>query len=505
MIFSQFRTLAATDRIAVHDGRNTLTFAQLWQRSEAIAAYLLRTQPGKKPVAIYGDKENDMLTAMLGAVKSGHPYVTVPSFYPETRIRDILADCDACAVLNPAPSPIPVGDLPVLSAAEIDALAAADTPPVPESAYAQPGDIICILYTSGSTGKPKGVLIDYDNVVARIEHFGHQFKPVIESGSSRTMQLASYAFSASLPCVFGSMLYAGLTVYCVPKDILQDAAALVTRMLDVQPHFLAFTPSLADRLMADARFNAANIPSLRRVSFAGEALSFRAVRALRARFPQLTVTNSFGSTEATACPFWCEITDEMMTAGEGYCPIEPANSSRGYLADDNGMPLTSDDAVGEIVFNYPTVSRGYLNRPALTEEKFFTDSFGKRAYKTGDIGEIRGGYLYFRGRKDNQVKIGGNRIELEEVENHLRSIDIVANAACAVKTLDNGTNLLVGFIVLKPCDLTHTQAFLHIKKMMKARTESHMIPTKLVFLEKLPLNDNRKLNRLALADMVKEV
>lgn len=504
MILSRFRSLAETDRIACHDGKNALTFSDLWHRSEAIADHLLKNHPGKGVVAIFGDKENDMISAMLGAVKSGHPYVTLPSFYPEKRIADILADASVTVVLSPSPLPFPIEGVKVISAGDMQALFDTEVPEVPESAYDQPGDLVCILYTSGSTGKPKGVMIDYENIEAKIRVDAEMVAPTGAADGGATIQLASYAFSASLTSIYHMMLSAGWTVHCVPKEVLQDSSKLVTSMLSIQPNLFGCTPSLMERLLADDRFSEKTLPALEYVCFAGEALSYQIVRALRARFSSIIIRNAFGATEVTASPFFCTITDEMLETGEGFCPVETVGAGHGYLADEKGQMLTEDGSVGEIVLNYPTVSRGYLNTPSLTAERFFTTSDGVRAFKTGDIGEIKGGKIYCRGRRDNQVKIGGNRVELEEVEKHLRSVDIVKTAACSVKTLENGANILVGFVVSKPTDMTHTQAFLYIKKELKKRAESHMIPTKLIFVDSLPVNDNKKLDRLALKKAAEE-
>jgi len=501
MLLDTLYQYSQTDRIAAYDGSAFISFRELWERSDAIAAWLLKNYPSKDPLAIFGDKENDMLSCMFGAIKSGHPYVCIPSYYPMDRINAIVADSGAAVVLNPAPVQIHEVGLPVLSRDEMQKLPAEA---VEASCYAQPGDLVCMLYTSGSTGTPKAVRVTYENLLAKIVQTEEFMGPSMQAECGHAVNLAAYSFSASLSYVYYVMLYAGWTLYCVPRTVLKDVNALLDYLEEINPDVFSCTPSMADRLLSAERFNPEHFPHMHYTCLGGEPLLIHTVKNYKERFPGIRLINGMGMTEATAAALTCEITDELMATSDTFFPVGLTSTPYGYLMDDDGNRVTEDGQAGELIVSCKTVCDGYHNRPELTAENFFTDSQGVWSYHTRDLLKIRNGYYYYVGRKDNQVKIGGNRFELEDVEANMRRVPVVRECATAVKTLEDGTRTLVGFVVKADSTVPNMKAIMTIKQQMQTMVESYMIPSKIVFVDALPKNVNLKLDRAAVKKMAEE-
>lgn len=503
MLFDKLREFSKTDRMAAFDGENFISFCELWKLSEAVALYLQKYN-SKLPVAIYGDKENEMLVCIYGSLKAGRPYVVLPSYYPQQRIDAILNDCGADIVLNPAEKRILNRDIEVLTYDDIKALAVKyDGQEAPKENHVKPGDDICILYTSGSTGVPKGVVLTYENIMNKIEQSQITMKDVYSKDGGRAVNFSAYSFSASLGSVFNTVATAGATLYNVPKSVLKDHDELMKFLFEVQPNSLFGTPNLISRMLAAPEFDCVGFKSLRYICTGGEPLSAELAIRLKARFPDLILFNGYGTTETSACPMLCHITDELIAKMKGYFPIgAPIPETDVFLLDENDNVITSDNVVGELIIAGKCVSRGYLNRPELTDTAFFTTAKGERAYRTKDLAKRIDGLYYFVGRKDNQVKIGGNRIELEDVEANLRTVDIVRE--CSVTVKKGAVDFLVAFVVLKDKSLSNMKAILAIKNELKAHVESHMIPQKIIFVDELPKNINMKVDRVALKNIVNE-
>lgn len=504
MLFDKLYEFSKTDRMAAFDGEKFISYRDLWMLSEAVALYLQKDN-SKLPVAIYGDKENGMLVCIYGALKAGRPYVVLPSYYPQQRVDAILKDCGADIVLNPAEKRIENRNIEVLTAKEIDALAVKyKGKEAPKENHVKPGDNICILYTSGSTGIPKGVVLTYENIMYKIEQSTLTMKGVYPEEGGKGVNFSAYSFSASLGSVFNTIPTVGATLYNVPRAVLKDHDKLMKFLFEVQPNSLFGTPSMITRMLATPQFDSVGFSSLRYLCTGGEPLSSELAIRLKARFPDLILYNGYGTTETAASPMLCSITDELIAKMSGYFPIgAPLLESGAFLLDDNGNEITEDNVVGELIISGKCVSRGYLNRPELTETAFFTTAKGERAYRTKDLAKRIDGLYYFVGRKDNQVKIGGNRIELEDVEANLRTVDIVRE--CAVTVKKGAVDFLVAFVVRKDSSMSNMKAILATKNELKARVESHMIPQKIVFVDELPKNINLKVDRVALKNIANEM
>lgn len=497
------RRFAAENRMALSDPQGTLTFQELDTRSDAIALWLSENLPEKKPVVLWGDKEHDMMCCLFGALKAGRPYVAIPSHYPEIRVAAILNNSGASAIFHIGEISMTVPHPQIFSTRDIDQwVRQYRGMTAPEAGFVQPEDICCIFYTSGSTGAPKGVQISRANLEAMCTWWAPIVDPHIPAQGGRALNFASYAFSFSMGMIFYCLATAGLTLHAVSQVMAMDYQTLFQYILQADPHYLPSTPSFSAVCLQDPRFDSQHLPSLRFMVLGGEVLTHGIGQQLLQRFPRTYVCSGYGATETTIGPISCRVTADML-ASHKPIPIGYADPhSLAYIASPEGRPLP-DGEVGELIVVSEMISLGYLNDPERTSKVFFVTPAGRRGYHTGDLMIRENELFYFIGRKDNQVKVGGYRVELEDVEKNLRQVSLVRN--CAVVPVRRGGQviMLAAFVVPRDPAAPKLKSIIAIKKELGALVQAYMIPQKIVLMADLPKNTSGKIDRVRLTEMAK--
>jgi D-alanine--poly(phosphoribitol) ligase subunit 1 len=246
---------------------------------------------------------------------------------------------------------------------------------------------------------------------------------------------------------------------------------------------------LAELCLHSKSFHSALLPELRAFMFCGEALTHQLCAELTERFPVARILNTYGPTEATVLVSAVWVTPELRQS-ELPIPI-----GRPIM----GTRLETDDK-GELLILGESVGPGYLNRPDLTAERFFTAEDGARGYRTGDICELIGGLWYYKGRADNQIKLNGYRVELEDIEKNLARLPNVLQAAVVPVREDGRVRELAAFVLLESEDgLSPLKRAIAIKKQAAELLPAYMLPRKIVAVDAFPLNINGKIDRKALA------
>jgi D-alanine--poly(phosphoribitol) ligase subunit 1 len=500
-ILSNVKKLAKTNRIAAVGKEGEMSFAELEARSESLAAFLLSRYPGRAPIILWGDKEHDMLTGVLAALKTGRPYVMVPNYYPGKRVQLIVDSCQPCAVFNVCTVPFTATGCDLYEREAFNACCrdyAGIT--VDPALCVQPDDMVCLFYTSGSTGTPKGVVVTRRNIQAMVDWW----LPISDLGlgNPRVLNFTPYGFSSSMATIYNSLGMLGATLYAVDKELSSDFSQLMAFITQVDPHYFDSTPSFADICLLDPRFCKDRLPSMRQLTVGGEPCPHRTAERLLDSFPGVQVINAYGATETTIGTTACDITREMITS-EKPIPIGyPSFNSKVFIMDEAGRQLP-DGEVGELVIVSDMITPGYFNDPERTARYYFTDADGTRGYHTRDLAWIENGLVYYVGRMDNMVKVGGYRVEIEEVERYLSKVSAVAKCAVAPAEEDQRVSMLVAFIVLKPEVKIGIQTTIAIKKEMAQWVQGYMIPQKMVYLDELPYNTNDKIDRHKLRQMAK--
>lgn len=488
------------DRTAIEWGERQVSYRQLAGRMDEVAAALRRAgaEPGSI-VAILAESTADVIAAMLGVLEAGcaympldlrFPAVTLPVIVDEVRPRWWLvspAMAEAAARLHGdagtevIPLPETWGD-----GAPVDLLAL----PVGDP------DALCSVYfTSGSTGRPKGIA----GRLKALDHFVRWEVETFEVGpGTRVSQLTSPAFDAFQRDAFVP-LAAGGTV-CVPgsRDLLLDGGRLAAWIGERRIELIHCTPSLF-RLLLAQDLDAASFPALRRVLLAGEPLLPSDIQRWHARFgDRAELVNLYGPTETTMVKLFHRVRPE--DRNQQSIPIgRPMPGARAIVIDDRGQACPPGK-LGEIYIRTPYRSLGYLNRADLTREVFVPNPFGDRpddiVYKTGDLGRLReDGNFEFIGRRDQQVKVRGVRVEIAPVEDLLRSHDAVADAAVVDRTDTQGTRFLCAYVVLRQ-ELEKSR----LAEQLRQHLPEAAVPSAFVILEALPHTLSGKVDRRGLPD-----
>lgn len=470
--------------VALLNGEERLTYAELNARANQLAHYLRRL--GVEPDVVVGlllERSVEMLVGVLGILKAGGAYVPLDPSYPAQRLHFMLSDTQAPVVLTherlrPRISQEPGRQILCLDT-EWEQVAAERTENPTHIVGA--GNLAYVIYTSGSTGTPKGTLVAHRGLcnVSR-----EQIRAFGVGPGSRVLQFSSLSFDAF---VFETVmaLASGATLVVGDREDLLPGPALVQLLRKQRVTLVTLPPSALAILPEDA------LPDLEIITVAGEACPAHLVERWA---PGRRFFNLYGPTETT---IWAT----MAPCSHGRRPPwigKPIANTSAYVLDAWGSPVPVGVA-GELYLGGDGLARGYLGRPELTAEKFVPDPFGPerggRLYRTGDRVRWRDeGNLEFLGRVDAQVKVRGFRIELGEIEAVLGKCLGVQD--CVVEARDDPRGKrLVSYVVGEPGMRLEAGA---LREGLKARLPDHMVPSDWVFLEKLPVTPNGKVDRKAL-------
>lgn len=489
------------DRIAlVERGEKQMTFCELDMASDALGVYFSEHCKPGEPVAIWGDKENEAAVAIIAAVKSAHPYVFLPDYFPVQKVEAVASAANPAVVVAVSPKPFPKAELPLIGMADYEKIVAEYRGrTVPESAWPEGETPVCYIFTSGSTGNPKGVIIAAECIEASVRsRLTESVKALPER--CRMTNMTPYAFSASFVNLFCYGMYLGSTLYGVERGLLSDFPALMKRMLLADAHVMGGTPAFMDICLKSEAFCRAKLPSVRRFGMGGEVMTSYTAKRLRERFPGAIINNVYGASETSAGGLSIAYTDEILESN-GMLPSGiPNDGVEAWLEDSEGN-LAKPGEPGELVIMSKLVALGYLNAPEKEAEVFFKKD-GKRGFRTRDMMREENGVFYYLGRSDNLIKMGGNRIEAEEIERTL-NLDANVRAAAVVPAIyeDGKVESIVAHVVPVKMPEKKIAEVIRLRKWVGEHLPPYAVPRKIVFDESLPRNSNNKIDRRKLKDM----
>ena len=469
------------------------SYDQLNRRSNGLGHALIAAGVGlDQPVALLAERGLDLLGMIIGSFKAGAGYLPLDPGLPGPRLSRIIdLSCTPLLVCTEA---CREQAIELLEGCDCQLLVWEEIPARGENpgVYSGPDNLAYVIYTSGSTGLPKGVMVEQrgmlNNQFSKVPYLSLSDADVIAQTASQSFDISVWQFLAAP--LFGAR------VDIVPNAIAHDPQGLLAHVQAQGITVLESVPSLIQGMLAQERIS---LDGLRWMLPTGEAMPPELAHQWLQRYPQIGLVNAYGPAECSDDVAFFRV-DLASTRGT-YLPIgTPTDNNRLYLLD-GALELVPQGAVGELCVAGTGVGRGYVSDPLRTAQVFVPNPFGapgERLYRTGDLARRRSdGVLEYVGRIDHQVKIRGYRIELGEIEARLHEQPQVRDAAVGVQEGANGKHL-VGYLVAADATLDPSEHLERIKQRLRAELPEYMVPLHWLWLERLPLNANGKLDRKAL-------
>ncbi|HEY7414244.1 MAG TPA: amino acid adenylation domain-containing protein, partial [Ktedonobacteraceae bacterium] len=505
------------ESIAIVFEESFLTYREVNQQVHRLAWYLKEQGVGPEVrVGICLERSLEMIIALLAILKAGGAYVPLDPTYPRERLAFMIRDAGMLLVLTQQhlrEKLFPITqDIPIVIAN--GNLQGTDVNKAQILSFGPLADNLAyIIYTSGSTGTPKGVAMQHK---ALINLISWQHEHALIGQGTRTLQFTTLSFDASFLEIFAT-LGTGGTLVLITEDSRRDFPQLL-RTLAYESIDHLFLPFIALQHLAEEAtiFSAYQELNLREIITAGEQLQITpSIANFISRYHISVLHNQYGPTESHV------VSQYSLTASpDTWPPLPPigqaiANTEL-YVLDQHCQPVPIG-VVGELYIGGDCLSRGYLNRPAITAEKFIPHPFsqeGARLYRTGDqVRWLDNGTLEYIGRIDHQIKLRGYRIEVGEIETLLRLHPQLQDAVVVARESTVGDKRLIAYIVvdahrqqkeeeqtannLLQANTPH-QIEQQLRALLKERLPEYMIPSIFVALDHLPLTPTGKVDREAL-------
>ncbi|TFI59011.1 amino acid adenylation domain-containing protein [Sphingomonas parva] len=470
---------ARPEAIAVRCGEDRCTYAELDLRAGRIAAALQARGVGRGAlVALCLDRSPDMVAALLAVMKCGAAYLPLDLDFPAQRLDYIVRDAGIAALLTERRllGTLPAWEGPVLLVEEAAELTPADAVTV------APEDLAYVLYTSGSTGRPKGVEIGHGALANLLESM--RVRPGFAAEDS-LLAVTTLSFDIAALEIFLPLICGG-TLVLAPRAVATDPVRLAALLRETRPTMMQATPATWRALIETGWRGDPNLTLL----CGGEALPRELALELLARAG--TVWNMYGPTETT---IWS--TMHRVTPEDGPVPIgRPIANTLTHVLDKRGGPVPAG-VTGELYIGGAGLARGYRNRPDLTAERFAEQPGvpGVRLYRTGDLARYAAdGTLFCLGRTDNDQKIRGFRVAVEEIEGALAEHPEIAAAAVRSWPDASGERALAAYLVPRGQMPSPGELRAHLGRTLP----EYMIPSRFQALAALPMTPNGKIDRNAL-------
>jgi len=508
------------DRIALTVDNETYTYADMTSLAMKISAWI-ETFSLKRilRVGILARRSIDTIAGIMGICWAGCIYVPLNPAWPKKRLALLIRQSELNAliidkscinlldddisetfphhILSPMINSKRNTKKGFVGAEFLEMLRSPSRHPV----FVLPEDIVYMMFTSGSTGTPKAVMVTAENVTAMLQSIHNHFQ---FTDRDRFAQLAETTFDQSVFEIFMAF-FSGASIHVIPAN---QVMAPVKFIRENKLTVWISAPSIAGFMKKMNMLKPGVFPSLRISIFGGGALTATLAGTWQKAAPNSIIENVYGPTEATVMCMsqrFKEDDPSCLTSKLGTVAIgQPRGDTKATIVDKNGQFTDTPDLEGELALSGPQVTAGYWQDENLTKKRYLlhenSDHKKEIWYLTGDlVYKDKNGIFHYLGRTDNQVKVLGNRIGIEEIEACLRKAagcDTVAVIAWPIK--NGSASHITGFVNGNTNDIPA------INRYMKEYLPSYMVPEKIIELDRLPLDTNGKVSRSALISMLEK-
>lgn len=486
------------DATAVVFEDEKLSYLELNKRANRLAHRLQELGIGPEmPVGVYTVRSPNTMIALLAIFKAGGAYVPLDLSYPAEHIAYILKETRVPVIITEQKLaerlPAYEANLLYLDSEFLRPLSENVSSPVNK---AEPDNLALIMYTSGSTGQPKGVEIEYRQLLNRFNWLWENYPFDVREV---TCQRTTVNFLPSVWELLGGLLKGVLTII-ISDRIVKDPPMLIKTLSKHKVTRIAVVPSLLKMILDTDLDLQQELPELRLWFTAGEPLSLELYQRFRQLMPQAILHNDYGATEVNGVIYYDSRwqTKDILSVPIG----RPIANTHVYILDSYLQPVPVG-VPGELYVGGVPVSRGYLNRPDLTDERFIPHPFkaepGARLYDMGDIALYRSdGLIEVVGRRDRQVKILGKRVELDGIEKIILQYPGVQSSAVIAQEQSSGGNRLIAYVVIEQDEKRIKD---NLRSFLKEKIPDFMVPSDFIVLERMPLTPNGKVDRKHLSEL----
>jgi amino acid adenylation domain-containing protein len=476
--------------IAIVHGGEEVTYRELDEASDRLANYIADRGCGRESiVGLCIDRSAQMIVAILAVLKAGGAFLPLDTDYPADRLRYMVDTAGCRLILGTARQLAPFeGSRAVLLDLDEHRDATRAAPAGAPRLERTSSDIAYVMYTSGTTGEPKGVAVKHHNISRLVINTNY----VDISEDDVFLQLASVAFDASTFEIWGALLNgAKLVLYDRPH---MDVRRIESIIKENGVSILWLSAGLFNQVTDTS---ASIFEPVKQLLVGGDVLSVSHVRKVMDTNPGCQLINGYGPTECTTFSVCFRITPQSLNGTS--IPIgRPVSNSQAHILDEALCPVRPGET-GELFIGGDGVSRGYLGSPQLTAEKFVDVDCGgttQRLYRTGDLVSLGDdGNIYFLGRADRQLKIRGYRVEPAEIEPAILACPGITQAVVVGNAANQGDKRLIAYVVGTSGEVPGS---LELREMLAATLPGYMIPATFVYLDRIPLTPNGKVDRNAL-------
>jgi D-alanine--poly(phosphoribitol) ligase subunit 1 len=456
-------------------GDKSYTYSELYKYVCNIYYYLLEKNINKLPVIVYGHKDVYMKATFIACSFAGITYVPIDESMPIDRVKLIINQVKPSLVIGN----VGVSNYENITEEQIEKIMYNNKVKEINKIYMKEENIYYIIFTSGSTGIPKGVRVTYKNINSCI----NWLKDITKAEKEVILNQANFSFDLSVADLYLSLVSES-EHYILENENKTDFTKLFKELNISNATLAVMTPSFADLLLLDKSFNDELMPNLKTIIFCGEKLLKSTIDKLYERFKKLKIINSYGPTECTFAVTSIEILRNTSDLNE--IPVGKVKSDCKITIVDKELKPVKEGDIGEILIIGKSVADGYVEE---SKNINFITCDNERAYLTGDLGYIENECLYYKCRKDKQVKYKGYRIELSDIERNLQDFNYIEKAVVVAKQdKNNKTSRLIAFVKIKE---NMKKSVLDIKEDLKKKIPEYMCPA-IKIIKDFPINQNGK-------------